>query len=179
MKISVSPPCFLAALWEKEVFVWAATEMLRYTAGRQQWNYFLVETGALQEALLHPCLASSQWFQLQSSHALHWIRKGPSWCWSESGGSSCNGCPHVFETCCLPAETCDDCLQDATHAWWEAMGSVGCHGLPGPPSGLQVCKHAERTQPREPCCFKLNDTVLYICHEINLWALKASAIKNW
>lgn len=56
--------------------------------------------------------------------------RGPSWGWYELGGSSCHDCPHVLETCCLPAETWCACLyprQESTHAWWDARGAPGHH----------------------------------------------------
>lgn len=143
---SVTSGLCLAAVREKEVFSWAAAELLQCTAGRQQRNRFLAETAALQAALLHPRPASSHQVQLKSSHGSHWIGKGPSWRWSELGGSSC---VRVFETCCLPAETCDECLQDATHAWWDATGPPGCH------PGFRFANMKQERSPEDPAVLNL------------------------
>lgn len=108
-----------------------------------------------------PCLAKDQ---ARTILSLVWAGR-----WQLRWLSSCvciwNLLPTNRELWGLPAG-CFPCL-------------VGCHGCPGPPSGIRVCERAARTQPRESFCFKLKDSVLYIYNEISLWAPKASPIKNW
>lgn len=137
LKLSLSPPdCVWELGRQKRLSHGLLQKCCSAQLGGSNETAKAAKTSSLQASLLYPALSQS--VQLQSSYDSHWNGQRPSWCRAESGDSSCNICPHVFETCCLPSwdlgwlpAACHTCL-------------VGCHRCPRPPPRLQVCKHEAR-----------------------------------
>lgn len=70
--------------------------------------------------------------------------------------------PMCSKPVAFPGETWDDCLQHATHAWWDAMGTLGHH------PGFRFANRQQESQSQESCWFRLNDIVTHRYPEIIL-----------